>query len=433
METHKDRQQQQESTNTHPTPMSKAQIRLVKEAVRGKPEAINKVIGHYYKDILYFAAKKVGLQEAEDVAQQAITKIINRLGTLKEPSKVKSWMMKIVHDSCVDYMRRNTLEHKLFVSMEAEGKLGIEAEHDTSEFLPEEALENAEMRAHIIASIDSLPANYADALRLYYLEELSYDEIAQVLNIDRRKVKNDLYNARILFKKHFEESTGTQTRFQIAPVLAVPILTQVLQTDCNQLITPDIIDRTAAFTSAAVASKFGYGATASAAGTKTGGLSVGKVVAIAAAAAAVTGVSVAIIIGANNAQINNSANPTNATQQANTQASTSSNPPANPSAQHIETLADMIGANEAQNLETMASLGTNEASCQAFMHAIGANFYNSSNDYDYQYVLYLIEKQDKQLIIATRAQAQSTHIDLRYQFRQKEDPPRMAKVALMFD
>ena len=409
-------------------PAKKANRRLVKEAMRGNPEAIGKVIGLYYKDIFYFATKKVGAQDAEDVSQQAISEIINDFGKLRDPAKIRSWMMRVVRNSCLDYMRKDKLTNKLFTPIENDEQLLHEPQEESYEFLPEAALANAETRNQVLSCIDTLPENYAEVMRLYYLEELDYDEIAEVLQIPRRKVKNDLYNARILFKKNFENNTGIKMRLALTPLASVPILTEILKEECNQLATPALLERLNSFTNSAMQSKLGATASSTLGSFGAQGSPLAtKILVSCLAFAAVAGIGIAFVAG-------------NQAQPAPAPASTSEAPAAPAAGESeattpeapIETLSDMIGAQNAALLENYAQQGTNKASAQAFLTSIGADHYNSSYEQQYYYALYVLEKQDKQLILATRSIAHEETLNIRYEFRPTQEPPRMLKVALMF-
>ena len=410
-------------------PKSLRHRRLVQQAIKGNAEAINKVIDLYYKDILYFAIKKVGRQDGEDVAQQALSQMIDKLETLRDPSKLKSWMMSVVYNSCVDHMRSANVRDRYF-----NDKFDYETEFEEIEdrdpfSVPEEAFKSAEMRKLISQLIDELPSHYADSLRLHYLDGLSYAEIAEVRGVDIRKVKNDMYRGLILLRKRFEEETDGWFRYGAAPVAALPALSAILADDKAVVVTPDIA-------SSSSLALMGEQAAATTSTTLTvlmsllQGVSVFKVVGVSAAAIlSATAIASGIFFLADGVSEEDALlSPAIESQQI---IETAPEPEAEAEAD-IQTVADMIGADEAALLASYQAGSADAAEWQVFLDHIGAELVDQGVETDHLYRLYCLEKQDKQLVLAQRQAQGIGAVEVIAQFRQKAELPLMLEVILMF-
>jgi len=99
----------------------------------------------------------------------------------------------------------------------------------------------------------------------------------------------------------------------------------------------------------------------------------------------------------------------------------------------IITIEDMIGEEEASKLLTFETGPVDETAWLDFVARIGADIEGTAVEYDNEYTMYLLRKQDKQLILAERKNLDSGEIDVFYQFGIIEEPPMMIEIILLFD
>lgn len=402
--------------------------RLVKRAIKGNAHAIDKVIDLYYRDILYFAIRKVGRQEGEDVAQQAITDIISNMESLKDPTKIKPWMMSIAHHKCVDYMKRSKRTDEVIVDEgDFDNDILLAIEDEDREFLPEEVLLDSEQRDLIMSIIDTLPENYADCLHLHYHDGLSYKEIAETLGVDLKKVKNDMYHGLALFKKRFEEQTGQKYRYSVVAAGAVPALTQAFNAHCSGVITPDMCSNLLSVAREASAAKgLAAGAKGAAAFSKIG---VVKAVGATAAGLAVVGAGAVFVLS-------QEPEPTPIPEPEPTPVieviPEEPTQPQEPEEKEIRTLADMIGEEDAALVESFEAGAVDYDAWQALIARIGAELERTAAEPDYVYSVHVLEKQDKQLILVDRTSTDGASIETHYIFRQSAELPLMSEVIAMF-
>lgn len=414
----------------HFRPKANSLEALVAEAIAGNEAAIDKVIELHYQDILYFAIKKVGAQDGQDVAQHAISCIIDRLESLKDPAKFKSWMMSLVYHDCIDYMRQLKQRNDATISIiDPEENFLEQIADDDRELLPEAVLVSEEDRKLVLEVLDQLPENYADCIRLRYYDGLSNPEIAEVLGVDEKKVRNDMHRGLALFKKRFEGKTGDKYLYGAAPLGAVPVLTEIFQADKAELVMPERAADLLRFAKGEVASRFG-GEPASGA-AKAGavkGVGAGKLVAGTLGVVAVAGAIALFVWGAP------AESPDPEPEQTAVIAPEPKPEPEPEPAKEIEirTVADMIGEEDAELLAVFEAGSVDEQAWEDFLVRIGAHKEDSAFEPDYTYNLYVLEKQDKQLLLADRVSVADGAITVLSQFGYIEEIPLMMRVILMF-
>lgn len=128
---------------------------------------------------------------AEDLAQEALFRSLSRLEQLEDPSKYGAWLRGIAIRVCVDWMRRSSRSD---VSFSAMGQ--CEDPAVTSCGGGVERVEQAEQFAQLQTEIDALPENLREVILLFYYDEVTYQEIADLLDVSRATVNKRLAQAR---------------------------------------------------------------------------------------------------------------------------------------------------------------------------------------------------------------------------------------------
>ena len=117
-----------------------------------------------------------------------------------EPDKISSWLFKVALNSYKDLCRKNK---KLPLSLlESEDILNNMSAVD---YLPENYVLNGEKKKQVVQVLDKLSPIYKNLLVLKYALELSYREIAEVLDINEKTVKTYIYRAKRKFKNIWKE------------------------------------------------------------------------------------------------------------------------------------------------------------------------------------------------------------------------------------
>lgn len=135
---------------------------------------------------------------ADDITQETFIKAYKKIDSLKDIAKIKSWLIRIAHNLCVDYFR--TASNDKLDSWDS-----IE-EVFSSNILPMgKQLEREEMSQCVQKKMLLLPQSYRTILFLFDIAGLTHLEIAEILELKLSNVKVRLHRARAKMKEILNE------------------------------------------------------------------------------------------------------------------------------------------------------------------------------------------------------------------------------------
>jgi RNA polymerase sigma-70 factor (ECF subfamily) len=156
----------------------------------------------YHGKVVAYAAKLLGRDEADDVAQEVFVKVGRSLKTLADPSKLTSWIYAITLNAVRDAARKRcSSPDRLFAGSgpereDGDGDAGVSHIPDTRSPTPEETVAKREMVACYLDYLKELPPTYYAVYVLSEFEDLSNEEIARRLSLSLGTVKIRLHRAR---------------------------------------------------------------------------------------------------------------------------------------------------------------------------------------------------------------------------------------------
>jgi RNA polymerase sigma-70 factor (ECF subfamily) len=155
----------------------------------GEMSAFEDLIAAMERPLLYYASSLTGNQDSGlDVLQEVWIKVLRDIRKLKDPSALRPWLYAITHGIAVDRIRRNALKAR---AEQAELEDFEEAEEPT--FAGEDA-------AAIHLALGQIGLRHREVLVLYFLEDLSIAEIAQVVGCSQGTVKSRMHYAKRAMK-----------------------------------------------------------------------------------------------------------------------------------------------------------------------------------------------------------------------------------------
>lgn len=154
-------------------------------------DRVFRLLGRYCRDVV----------ECEDLAQEVFLKVFRKLHTFQHESQFFTWVYRIAVNAATDHLSRASSRRLRLVDDEATLDGGS---HRGDEHSPEAPLLTAELAAVTRQIVDSLPEKFRTILVLREFEDLSYTEIADVLQIQLGTVESRLFRARQRFKEALE-------------------------------------------------------------------------------------------------------------------------------------------------------------------------------------------------------------------------------------
>lgn len=414
----------------------KTDIKMVKRAMQGDEQAMNKLIETKFDDILYFVIKNTNFQDAEDIAQQSVLHIYKDIRNLRDPEKFHSWMISLVYHDCMDFLRKKRSGEAM---MTDDTYIVDEMEEENIEFLPEKYVEDAEGRKLVMEIINSLPHNYQESLLLFYFENMKYEEIAEILGVSWVKVRNDLFRAKAQVKARLERHTGRTLLLSASPAGALSAFTRLYRTEQGTLVTPEFSKKVwdnvmdglpwQNVNAAPVKSTSPKQVQAS-----PHNISAAAVKAVAAGTTATLIVAGVLIASGRDQPVAGNAEilPAIVNEAAWEVMETAPEASLEIEPQVIRTLEDMIGVEEAALLYEYQSSGVAEAEWLEFLERIQAEVDMEATEHQHDYKTYLLEKQNKQLILAEEREHTGGNLRVQFEFRDKGEIPYMYEVVLWF-
>ena len=173
---------------------------LVASARAGDQVAFAVLIGRYEARIVRLVRGMVPESDTEDVTQETFLKAYRKLGAFDGRSSFYTWIYRIAANTAMDWRKKE--RHRRHAPL-PEGPEGEEAVEST-EAGPDRASVRRELGERIDAAIEALPEKYHEILVLREIEGLSYEEIAERLEISKGTVESRLFRARERLRERLE-------------------------------------------------------------------------------------------------------------------------------------------------------------------------------------------------------------------------------------
>jgi RNA polymerase sigma-70 factor (ECF subfamily) len=135
-------------------------------------------------------------EDAEDAAQEVFVQVYESIFSFKEESKLSTWIYRITVSKCLDHLRKKKRKKRFAFIQSIYGKNDNLMIDPPDFFHPGIKAENKEKAAILFKAMDKLPGNQKTAFVLNKMENLSYREIAQIMDSSESAVDSLLQRAK---------------------------------------------------------------------------------------------------------------------------------------------------------------------------------------------------------------------------------------------
>ncbi|MBO8171463.1 MAG: sigma-70 family RNA polymerase sigma factor [Bacillaceae bacterium] len=169
---------------------------LISAAQSGDRDALIRLLREIEHSVYRTAYYMLGNEhDAMDAAQEALIRIYTKIDTYQQKAKFTTWVQRIVTNICIDKFRRK----KDTVSID-EHNMMFQSSHNV-----EEEIERSGIASDIKDAINQLPDKQRTVVTLRYLQDMTYQEIADTLEMPLNTVKSYLFRARLQLQEWLQE------------------------------------------------------------------------------------------------------------------------------------------------------------------------------------------------------------------------------------
>ena len=174
---------------------------VVRAARDGQERAYRELIRRYERPIFSLIYRMVRDRElAEDLAQETFVKALNAIDSYRPEFKFSSWIFKIANNAAIDHLRRRELD-TLSLEGARDATTPDRAEATALQIKdkgesPLEEMESRELGSAIELAIGKLRPEYRSCILLRHVDDRSYEEIAEIMNLPLGTVKTYIHRAR---------------------------------------------------------------------------------------------------------------------------------------------------------------------------------------------------------------------------------------------
>ncbi|MCF6093868.1 RNA polymerase sigma factor SigW [Microaerobacter geothermalis] len=179
--------------------------RLAQLAKKGDRQAFAELVDIYKDKVYHLAYRMLGnTQEAEDIGQETFLRVYSNLARYDEGYKFSTWIYRIATNLCIDRLRKRRQVYSLDAEVEGTDGLDMYSQISDQRKGPEEEILTSELQGVIQDAIHQLPPKYKNVIILRYVNDLSIQEISEILDIPVPTVKTRIHRGREALRKKLQ-------------------------------------------------------------------------------------------------------------------------------------------------------------------------------------------------------------------------------------
>lgn len=176
--------------------------KLIEQAKSGDQDAFAQLVLAHQNKVYTLCVHLVSdRQEAEDLAQEAFLKAWQNLDKFQGESSFATWMHRLTTNLCLDFLRKKTRRKNISVAVSLDDEESGWSEPADHRQDPQQKLEQNERRQALSRALAELPEEHRRLLLMREVGGMSYQEIADALEVDLGTIKSRIARARERLRK----------------------------------------------------------------------------------------------------------------------------------------------------------------------------------------------------------------------------------------
>lgn len=175
---------------------------MIRRAQSGDEGAFEQLLLAHQKGVYNLCLRMAGNpDDALDLSQEAFIRAWRALGQYQFDAAFSTWLFRLTSNVCIDFLRRQKRQQHMSLTVTDDDEPGEEFTVPDPAPGPEEQAVHNERRQAVARAMAALPGDYRAVMQLRAVEELSYEQIAEILDIKVGTVKSRLARARTQLRK----------------------------------------------------------------------------------------------------------------------------------------------------------------------------------------------------------------------------------------
>lgn len=171
----------------------------IQRVLAGDSEAFRVIVENHKRLVAHIVFRMVRREaDREDLCQDVFVKVYRNLGGFKFEARLSTWIARIAHNTCLNFLEKK--KALLYGDLTGDENEGLEAVA-SGELDPAQMAQAGDLSRRLLNEIAKLPAHFRSILTLYHMEEMTYTEISDLLQLPDGTVKSYLFRARKMLKK----------------------------------------------------------------------------------------------------------------------------------------------------------------------------------------------------------------------------------------
>jgi RNA polymerase sigma factor (sigma-70 family) len=175
---------------------------LIRQILSGNNKAFEELINQNQRLVAHIVYRFFpNRTDNEEICQEIFLKVYYNLKGFKFQSKLSTWIGKITFNICMNYARKQKLSLLNDLVQTNNPSESINFEIDSNEDTPDVIVENKDMSEIIGKIMQYVPIQYRTVLTMYHLDQLSYKEISEIMDLPEGTIKSYIFRGRKLLKE----------------------------------------------------------------------------------------------------------------------------------------------------------------------------------------------------------------------------------------
>ncbi len=206
--------------------MNNSDSDMIQRTLNGDQQAFTELVEKYQKQVHALVWQKIGdFHIAQEITQDVFLSAFHKLSTLKHHNRLSGWLYVIADNKCKNWFRKKRLE---FQSLEETDPIELE-EVFYSEYMTHQREEaaNRKRRGIVQKLLSTLQESDRTVVNLYYIAEMSCEDIGKFLGMSPNTVRSRLHRARNRLKKEEAILQENLSSFQLPTQMTEHIMEKV--------------------------------------------------------------------------------------------------------------------------------------------------------------------------------------------------------------